>query len=322
MDELLKKLLEADILTEETKADLEAAFQTKLTEPVQTVEAKTSERVRAELTEQWVTQRDALVEAVDTKVNEYLSRELNELKTDIESFRDLEAEYATKLVEAKGQMATDLQKDMEELVEKLNTFLEIRLTKELEELKEDIDAAKKLQFGKEIFEGFVKEYRSSFVNEDGIEAELVEARKKLQETEAKLTEATKSIEQGVRDTKLAKLLQPLSGKQRDVMESILINVPTAQLDDGYKTFISRVLKEDATIEKTEVKTTATKESKEKENKVLAESDSKGDKKEGVKTGIVIEGNVVETLKAEVDEGSKENQLDESVKADLRKLAGF
>lgn len=315
MDELLKKLLEADILTEETKNSLEAAFKSQLSEAVQRVERETSEQVRLELTEQWIGERDILIEAVDTKVTQFLGREMQELAEDISRFRDLEAEFAVKLVEAKDQMAVNLQDDMEQLVEKLNTFLEIRLTKEVNELKEDIQEAKKLQFGRELFEGFVSEYRKSFVNEDGIEAELVETRKQLSKVQGQLQEAATQAEASNRSAKMTSLLAPLSGSRREVMESILANVPTAQLDEGYKTFIGRVMKE------SDDNKTTTKESNAKEAKVLAESGSEGNKKEEKAKGKVITGNtapVLETLTVDSDAAT----LTESDLVSLKRLAGL
>ncbi len=316
MDELLKKLLEADILTEETKNSLEAAFKSQLSEAIERVETETSERVRVELTEQWIAERDVLIEAVDTKVTQFLTREMQELAEDISRFRDLEAEYAAKLVEAKEQMAVNLQSDMEELVDKLNTFLEMRLTHELTELKEDIQEAKKLQFGRELFEGFVEEYRKNFVNEEGVEAELVETRKRLSDVQRKLDEAATKIESSAREAKMATLLQPLSGKRRDVMESILANVPTTQLEEGYKTFIGRVLKESD-----DTKTTATKESKVKEAKVLAESGSEGNKKEGQVKGKVVTGDTDPVLETQTVD-SDAVTLTESDLTKLKRMAGL
>jgi hypothetical protein len=307
MDELLKKLLEANILTEDTKVELEAAFQTQLDEAREVVKAETAETVRAELTEQWITERDQLIEAVETKVNVFLGREISELQEDISRFRDLEAEAAEKLVEAKEEMAVALQSDMTQLVEKLNTFLEMRLTAELDELKDDLQEAKTLQFGREIFEGFVKEYRTSFVNEDGVEAELAESRQRLADTEARLEEAQSKIDKAARDTKLATLLQPLEGKQRDVMESILTNVATADLEEGYKTFIGRVLKESQVTE--------SQSTEEKEDKVLAEGETEGQKQE--------EANLV-TVTGDTEQTLEESTVVEAPAdySQLRKLAGL
>jgi hypothetical protein len=48
----------------------------------------------------------------------------------------------------------------------------------------------------------------------------------------------------VRETKLERILAPLSGKKREQMEFVLQNVETSRLEEAYKHFIGRVLKED------------------------------------------------------------------------------
>src|SRR5665811_2235266 len=138
MDEILKKLFETEVLSAEVKAELEQAFKTKLEEAVAVATASASADTKAQLSEQWVTERDALVEAIDSKVGDFLDAELGELKDDIERFRDLEAEHAEKLVEAKAEMAHELKGDLKELVEKIDSFLEIRIAAEVEELREDL----------------------------------------------------------------------------------------------------------------------------------------------------------------------------------------
>lgn len=310
MEELLKKLLEADILTEDTKGDLEAAFQAQLAEAVGTAEAKASDTVRAELTEQWVAERDVLIEAVDTKVSDFLTRELDELKEDVSRFRDLEAEHAEKLVEAKGEMKVQLESDLAQLVEKMNTFLEMRLAAELEELKEDLTEAKQLQFGRELFEGFVQEYRKSFIEEGSIEAELKEAQEQLASVTGMLAEAEDNAAKQARKAKMAGLLESLDGRRRDVMESILANVPTEQLEEGYKTFIGRVLND-----KTEESAPA------KEAKVLAENDSEEAVEKVIAKGHIVTGDTDAVL----EEGTEQDVVDVQVSpalAQLRKLAGL
>ena len=158
MEELLQKLLEAEILTEDTRKELETAFKAQLDEATTAAKDETAADVRAELTEQWIVERDSLIEAIDSKVGEMLVTEMNELKGDIESFRDLEAEYAEKLVEAKGEMGDELKGDLKELVEKIDSFLEMRLKSEMTELKEDIAEVRKNDFGRRIYEAVATEF--------------------------------------------------------------------------------------------------------------------------------------------------------------------
>lgn len=257
MDELLKKLLEADVLNEETKNELEEEFKTQLDQAITEAKDQASADVRAELTEQWVNERDALIEAVDEKVGEYLNNEIDELKEDIERFRDLEAEYADKLVEAKSEMSDELKTDLAELVEKIDAFLEMRLTSEFEELSEDINEIRKNQFGREIFEAFQNEFMANYADDDSAEANLRETQERLNDTMKQLEEAEQRIAKHEREDKMANVLSPLSGRQKEVMEAILKNVETEKLEEAYKTFIGRVLRE-------------TEDTSEKEDKVLAE----------------------------------------------------
>ena len=313
MDELLKKLLAADILTEETKTELEGAFKTQLEEALETARAAATGTVTAELNEQWITERETLIEALDAKVTEALAYEIEELREDIERFRDLETEYAEKLVEAKGEMADVLKSDIAQLIEKMDAFLEVRLSAELEELREDFEVVKKNEFGKNIFEAFVEEFKKHYAGDDSIEARLTETEYRLDDTLVALEESERKTARLERKIKLEKVLNPLSGRTREVMEAILKNVDTPLLEDAYKTYVGRVLKET-----TEEDTTS-----EKEGKVLAE----GKEVKQKVTGTVKKGNNEDQIITEsnIDQKDKDGQrstLAESEKQHLRRVAGL
>jgi hypothetical protein len=311
MEELLQKLLESEVLTEDTQKELQEAFDAKLNEAVEAAKAEAAADVRAELTEQWVNERDALIEAVDAKVGDFLDSELEELKTDIERFRDLEAEAAEKLVEAKALMAEELKSDLAELVEKLDSFLEIRLRAELEELQEDIERVKKDEFGRKIFEAVAAEFQANFADDESLEGTLRETEKRYQDTAEALEEAERKLAAMERKEKLDEVLAPLNGRQKEVMEAILKNVDTEQLEEGYKTFIGRVLKE-------------TEEDKsEKEDTVLAESASEDEEKELLENGEVKTGDDAEQLAENEEQLSEtEHKLSEETRKRLRRMAGL
>lgn len=311
MDELLKKLLAAEVLTEETKQELEAAFKGQLTEAFEKARADAQATVTAELNEAWLTERDTLIEALDAKVTEALTEELSELRTDIERFRDLEAEYAVKLVEAKGEMAVTLKKDVAQLIEKLDNFLEIRLSAEIEELREDITEVKKNEFGKKVFESFVAEFKKHYAGDDSVEAKLTETEQRLADALATLEESEKKAAKLERSIKMEKVLAPLSGRTREVMEAILKNVDTPLMEDAYKTYVGRVLKE--TAEK--AVTTS-----EKEDKVLAEGSKKAEVSGVVKTGDNKTQQEEEIVLEAADQ--KQPAIPDADKQRLRRLAGL
>jgi len=313
MEELLQKLFEANVLSEETKKELSEAFETKMGEAVEVAKKEAAADVRTELTEQWVQERNALIEAIDTKVGEFLDEELNELKDDIDRFRDLEADYAEKLVEAKASMSNELKGDFAELVERIDAFLEICLQAEMEELKEDIESAKRNDFGRRVFEGIVEEYRHNFADDDSLEGTLRETEERLSDTQKSLEDSERKLAKLARKDKLNEVLSPLDGRPREVMEAILGSVSTEQLEDGYKTFITRVLRE------------VNEETSEKEdNKVLAEDASKeGKKKELSKSdGIIVKGDNEEVLKEEKKADETQHKLTEETRIRLQKLAGL
>jgi hypothetical protein len=311
MDELLKKLLSADVLTESTKAELEGAFRKQLDETIVSARSTATAEVTAQLNEQWINEREALIESLDAMATQALKSEMDELREDIERFRDLETEYAEKLVEAKTGMAKVLKGDISTLIEKLDAFMEVRLTAELSELREDFEVVKKQQFGKTVFEAFVQEFQKHYVGDNTIESKLNETQNRLDDTLSALEESEKRTAKLERTMKLEKVLAPLSGRTREVMEAILKNVDTALLEDAYTTYVGRVLKE-----------TATGKTSEKESgKVLAEGVKKQDLKGTVRSGnnadqIISESNVDEREKAVT------NSLTQDQKNQYKKLAGL
>lgn len=313
MDELLKKLLAADVLTEETKTDLEEAFNAKLDEAMDTARAAATATVTAELNEQWITERETLIEALDAKVTEALTTELDELREDIERFRDLETEYADKLVESKAEMASVLKRDIAQLVEKMDAFLEVRLDAELEELREDFATVKRNEFGKNIFEAFVTEFKKHYSNDNSIEAKLNETEYRLEDALVALEESERKTARMERTMKMEKVLNPLTGRTKEVMEAILKNVDTPLLEDAYKTYVGRVLKETTTVvEKTS----------EKEEKVLAEGAVKkviGSVKTGNDNDRIVEESVMDQQDVAMH---VTNTISESEKDRLRKIAGI
>lgn len=292
MNELLKKLLEAEILSEDSKKELEEAFQIQLNEVIETTKAETAEQVRLDLSEQWVTDKEQLIEAIDAKVNEYLIAEVQELKNDISSFRDLEAEYAVKLTEAKESMGIQLEADMLQMVDRLDGFLEMRLRSEFKALKTDLQESKKLDFGRKVFEAFLPEYRKYFVDASATERELHEAKIKIDKMTKKYQNVKGEKDSLFRKVKLESVLQPLTGRQRDIMETILSSIATDKLDEAYKTYISRVIKEGIAESGPEVK---------KENKKTKPSLTESYVKEPVKT--VVKTGDTEELVENFDESS-------------------
>ncbi len=305
MNEILKKLFESEVLTEETKKELTESIQSTINEAVENAKKEAEDKVRGELTTQYLADFEKLVEAVDVKTEEHLKSELAELKEDIQNFRDLETEHAERLVEARQEMANQLKEDMEQLVDNLDAFLTERLEDEFKELRKDIEETKKLAFGKKIFESYAAEFKNRFLNEDETYNTLKETQTELENTRKSLQESKKLLESVKREQKLTKILEVLQGRPKEIMEALLKNTPTERLDEAYSKYIGRVLHE--SVEPTT-------EQKETGNKpaVLAESVKSGDSK-------VITGNT-EDVFGKLDKSQK--VLQESDVERLKKLVNY
>jgi hypothetical protein len=240
MDEILKKLLESELLSEDTKAQISEQFQAAVTG----MREELALEVRAELVEQYTKDREALVESVEEKVTSMLADEIAELQEDIAAFRDLEVEFAGKLVEEKKALAEKLGEELDQVVDKLDTFLEYRIEEEMAEFKEDLSVVKENQFGRKIFESFMSEFNRSFVDEDSLFSKIAVLEDKLTDAEARLFESEQAEKKANRVKKLDEVLAPLTGMKREQMSMILQNVETGKLQEAYNRFVGRVLKED------------------------------------------------------------------------------
>lgn len=313
MDEILKKLFEAELLTEDTKNELQTAFKTKLEESVKQAQQDAYAEVTATLNEQWINEREALIDALDAKITESMTEELTELKDSIERFRDLEAEYAQKIIEAKEDMSKTLQADVETLIEQLDQFVEISLTAEIEELKEDIIEVRKNQKGRKVFEAFMNEFKEFYTEDKEVYSKLDETEQRLQDTLLALEKSEKRTASMIRTKKLDEVLAPLSGRSREVMEAILKSVDTNMLEEAYQTYVGRVLKE--------ASQDVSKKTSEKETKVLAEGEEKQTISGVVKSGDDLDQLIIEQHIDNEDRKSL-SSISDAEKARLRKMAGL
>jgi hypothetical protein len=257
MDEILQKLLSSELLSEEAKAEISTQWTSAVETYKSTVREEVTMTVRAEIAEQWANERDSLIENVETFVAKKLEEEVTELKADIERFRDLEAEYAEKIVEEKHAMAETLTEELDQLINKMDAFFELRLTEEFEELKEDLEVVKQNDFGRRMFEAFATEFSRSYVDEDSIQSKLSAALAKFEDAEKTIAKLEESQAKMVREAKLEKILTPLQGKKKEQMAFVLANVETSRLEEAYNHFIGRVLKDQSAQSEVDAKAALT-----------------------------------------------------------------
>lgn len=243
MDEIFQKLFESDLLSESTKAELKEQCAQAILAFKQEVREATETEVRAELIESWQTEMGQLSEKADKLIAEALEKEIAEFKADVERFRDHEVTAANEALEARKQMAVTVAEEMDTLVNKLDAFMESRLTAEFEELHEELELAKQNQLGMEIFEAFKDKVAKTMSDDGSVHAQLRIAESKLEAATQKAKKLETEKAEMIRESKMADVLSPLTGSAKEQMAFILKNVPNEKLEESYKTFLPRILRE-------------------------------------------------------------------------------
>jgi len=246
MDKILQTLFESNILNAETKQLIESQFAESLDLLLKEERQKIEDEVRIEMTEQLRKDRELLTEALDLKLESIVEAEYAELREDIESFRDLEVEYAERLIEERAELRDEAKESVLELVEKLDMFLEMRMDEEFEELRDDLHEAKRNNLGKKVFEAFKQEF-ASIINEDEQQAsdELEIMREQLEDMKAELQVARNNVLKEERKAKMASLLSNLedNSNAKAKMQELLKNIPTSKLDESYSRYLPHVIGE-------------------------------------------------------------------------------
>ena len=195
MLDVIKPLLDSDLINEETRTAIQEAWESKL------VEAR--DQVRAELREEFAQRyehdKSNMVEAIDRMVTEGLTTELQDVKTE------------------KAQLVEDRVKfnaSMKENATKFNNFMVTKLAEEIKDLRQD---RKQQGATVEKLEAFVVEALAKEIKEfaqdkqDVVETKVklvAEARQKLEELKTKfVTESAEKMTNAVAKHLKAELSQ-------------------------------------------------------------------------------------------------------------------
>jgi hypothetical protein len=195
------------------------------------------------------------VNQLETFLIKKLSEEIQEFHKDKQSL----VEQRVKLVsEGKKQITEAKQSFVKKAALVVESTINDVLRKEIAQCKQDITAARENDFGRRIFESYVGEYMTSFLNEG---SELAKMKSLLLAKEAELTESKKladekdqlvesvnrklSVAQDrlVRTSTMNKLLAPLGKDKRQVMVEMLKTVETSKLNEAYDKYLPSVLNE-------------------------------------------------------------------------------
>ena len=174
MLDAIKPLLDSDLINEDTKQEIQEAWEAKLSE--------TKEEVRAELREEFARRyehdKSVMVEALDRMVTENLTKEIEEFASEKKAISEDRAKFVAKMQETAGTfdkfLVTKLAEEVKELnqdrsaqaavVEKLEQFVIENLAKEIEDFQTDRNdvVETKVRLVKEAREQFAK-LKESFI---------------------------------------------------------------------------------------------------------------------------------------------------------------
>lgn len=251
--EQLKVILESEILNDESKKQIQEAFEAMKESAIEEASKELEVKYAMKFEERSEAVTAELVSAVAAMVED----EIKELKEDVEKYRHLEVEYATKLQDFKDEYQV-------KLAESVNNTVTSIVSEELTELREDLEESRKHHMGQRIFEAFKKEYEQFGVEEETKEV-IAGLEAKLQESATKLEESNAQIETLKRDSIMEGLLSNLTGSKRAVMATVLEGVETAKLEDRYNEAIKQVLSESEAPKEEEDKPGIVVESKDDDN---------------------------------------------------------
>jgi hypothetical protein len=158
MLDALKTLFENNVISEEIKASIEAAFETRITE----ARTQVAEQLREEFAQKYEHDKQTMVEAVDRMITDQLSQELVEFADDRKQLAEMKVKYAQKM-----KADTSVMKE----------FVTRQLASEVAELHED-QVVMANKFGK--LEQFVVEALAEEI------AEFYKDKQDLAETKVRL----------------------------------------------------------------------------------------------------------------------------------------
>ena len=174
MLDAIKPLLDSDLINEDTKQEIQEAWEAKLSE--------TKEEVRAELREEFARRyehdKSVMVEALDRMVTENLTKEIEEFASEKKAISEDRAKFVAKMQETSSTfdkfLVTKLAEEIKELnqdrsaqaatVERLEKFVIESLAKEIEDFQTDRNdvVETKVRLVKEAREQFAK-LKESFI---------------------------------------------------------------------------------------------------------------------------------------------------------------
>jgi hypothetical protein len=203
MSKKLAALFESQILSDETKVQLQEAFDNA-------IEVETS-RIEAEAAVKLEEATKAIISNAVSLIDESVAEEMAAIQEEIVHARTLDVQYAERLQLFQEQYDERSKETVGIMVDQI-------VAEEMAGIAEDIEVAKKYQFVMSMFESFKSTYEQLFGSDSDLS--VVD----------KLHEAQAELDKYRRSEKLNEHLSIFTGRKRLIAESMLSGVPTDKID--------------------------------------------------------------------------------------------
>jgi hypothetical protein len=197
--------------------------------------------------------------AMHQYVNKAIKSELSELHEDVVANRRATLQTITEM---KNKSSVDSEKFKLKAAKVMEHFINVRVQSQLDPLREDIIAARKDNFGREIFEAFQNVFRRQHYNTSAEFGNIIKENAKLKaEKKAVIRKSVKAISESktaakaatlaygklnesvVRSKSMARLLKPLKGTQRVQMKTLLEATKTDKMDATFRKALPQIVRE-------------------------------------------------------------------------------
>lgn len=263
-DNVLKKLMESEVLAPETKAEIKEHFDAlveqmendaivnaneQITEQVAAKLAESKEimetEIKTELIAKFIQEREDLANTLVEQVQTHFELEMVELRESIAEHKDLEVDYQEKLLDNQKALAEQFSHEKDLMAGELVAYVTEKMIEERDELKESIEENNKNRFGRDIFDTFKESFVAHFVDigsqSQTIQDEMNEMKSSLDQLTTAVFEKEQTINAMKHDAMLTKVLEPLTGKRRAVMEQLLQNKQPTEMQEEYDRRISKIM---------------------------------------------------------------------------------
>lgn len=189
---------------------------------------------------------------------------LKQLAGEIREFREDKRELVEQKVKMVAEGKEHLQKTKEEFIKRASKLVEGNINRvlksEISQFKDDIKISRENEFGRRLYEAFVGEYMTSYLNEG---TEVRKLQRTLESKESEMNAIKESAAQhedqvAILESKLnvandrfdrakvmAELTRPLLKEKKAVMKDLLESVQTKDLAKAFDKYLPAVLNETA-----------------------------------------------------------------------------